>query len=87
MERFNDRKKMVELLIEANKEGLSVHVHSEGGGATHFMLNCIEDAEKITGNLDQRNVLAHLHFVTDEDIHKMAKTGSVAAVPPLWTPK
>ena len=87
VERFNDRKKMVELLIEANKEGLSVHVHSEGGGATHFMLNCIEDAEKITGNLDQRNVLAHLHFVTDEDIHKMAKTGSVAAVPPLWTPK
>lgn len=67
-ERFNDHDKMVELLVEANKEGLAVHVHSEGGGATHFMLNCIEDAEKITGNMDQRNVLAHLHFVTDEDI-------------------
>ena len=86
-ERFNDHDKMVKLLVEANKEGLSVHVHSEGGGATHFMLGCIEDAEKITGNLDQRNVLAHLHFVTDEDIQRMAKTGSVPAVPPLWTPK
>ena len=86
-ERFNDHDKMVELLVEANKEGFSVHVHSEGGGATHFMLGCIEDAEKITGNLDQRNVLAHLHFVTDEDIQRMAKTGSVPAVPPLWTPK
>jgi len=86
-ERFNDHDKMVELIVEANKEGMSVHVHSEGGGATHYMLGCIEDAEKITGNMDQRNVLAHLHFVTDEDVHRMAATGSVPAVPPLWTPK
>ncbi len=86
-ERFNDHDKMVQLIVEADKEGLSVHVHSEGGGATHYMLGCIEDAEKITGNKDQRNVLAHLHFVTDEDIRRMAETGSVPAVPPLWTPK
>ncbi len=86
-ERFNDHDKMVQLLVEANREGMSVHVHSEGGGATHFMLGCIEDAEKITGNFDQRNVLAHLHFVTDEDIRRMAATGSVPAVPPLWSAK
>ena len=86
-ERYNDHDKMVELIVEADKEGMSVHVHSEGGGATHYMLGCIEDAEKITGNKDQRNVLAHLHFVTDEDIRRMAETGSVPAVPPLWTPK
>ena len=85
-ERFNDHDKMVELIVEADKEGMSVHVHSEGGGATHFMLGCIEDAEKITGNKDQRNVLAHLHFVTDEDVRRMAETGSVPAVPPMWTP-
>ena len=86
-ERFNDHDKMVEMIVEANKEGFSVHVHSEGGGATHFMLGCIEDAEKITGNMDQRNVLAHLHFVTDEDIRRMGATKSIPAVPPLWTPK
>ena len=86
-ERFNDHDKMVEMLVEANKEGFSVHVHSEGGGATHFMLGCIEDAEKITGNMDQRNVLAHLHFVTDEDIKRMGATKSIPAVPPLWSPK
>ena len=86
-ERFNDHDKMVELITEADKEGMSVHVHSEGGGATHFMLGCIEDAEKITGDKDQRNVLAHLHFVTDEDVRRMGETGSVPAVPPLWTPQ
>ena len=84
-ERFNNHDKMVELITAADADGLSVHVHSEGGGATHFMLGCIEDAEKITGDLDQRNVLAHLHFVTDEDIRRMAATGSIPAVPPLWT--
>lgn len=85
VERFNDHDKMVELIVEADKEGMSVHVHAEGGGAAHFMLGCIEDAEKITGDMDQRNVLAHLHFVTDEDIQRMAATRSIPAVPPLWT--
>ena len=87
VERFNDHDKMVELIEAANEEGLSVHVHSDGGGATHFMLGCIEDAQKVTCNKDQRNVLAHLHFVTDEDIRRMAKTGSIPAVAPLWTAK
>ena len=87
VERFNDHDKMVELLVEADKEGMSVHVHAEGGGAAHFMLGCIEDAERITGDMDQRNVLAHLHFVTDEDVKRMAATRSIPAVPPLWTPK
>ena len=85
VERFNDHDKMVNLIVEADKEGLAIHVHSEGGGATHFMLGCIEDAEKITGDMDQRNVLAHLHFVTPEDVRRMGATGSVPAVPPLWT--
>ena len=87
VERFNDHDKMVALIVAAEAEGLSVHAHSVGNGATHFMLDCIEDAEKITGNLDQRNILAHLQYVTDEDIRRMAKTGSIPAVPPLWVAK
>ena len=85
VERFNDHDKMVELIAEADKEGLSVHAHSVGDGATHFMLDCIEDAEKITGDKDQRNILAHLQYVTDEAIRRMAATGTIPAVPPLWS--
>ena len=84
LERFNDRDKMVELIVAADAEGLSVHVHSVGDGATHFMLDCIEEAERTTHDLDQRNIMAHLQFVADEDIRRMAETGTVAAVPPLW---
>ena len=87
VERYNDHDKMVDLIVAADKEGLSVHAHSVGNGATHFMLDCIEDAEKITSDMDQRNILAHLQYVTDEDIRRLAATNSVAAVPPLWTPK
>ena len=87
VERYNDHDKMVEMIVAADKEGMGVHTHTEGGGAAHFVLGCIEDAEKITGDLNQNNVLAHLHFVTDEDIRRMADTGSVPAVAPLWTAK
>lgn len=85
VERFNSHDKMVELIAAADVEGMPVHVHSIGDGATRFMLSCIEDAEKITGDLDQRNVLAHLQFVADADIRRMAVTGSIPAVAPLWT--
>ncbi|MBQ7269614.1 MAG: amidohydrolase [Bacteroidales bacterium] len=87
VERFNDHDKMVELITAADAEGLSIHAHSVGNGATHFMLDCIEDAEKITGDKDQRNIIAHLQFVTGEDIRRMAETGTIPAVPPLWTLK
>ena len=87
VERFNDHDKMVELITEADKEGLSVHAHSVGNAATHFMLGCIADAQKITGDMDQRNILAHLQYVTDEDIRRMGETGTIPAVPPLWTAK
>lgn len=85
-ERYNDADKMVQLLVAASKKGMPVHVHSEGDGATHFMLGCIEKAQETTKDYDQRNVLAHLHLVSDEDIRKMVSTHSIAAVAPLWTP-
>lgn len=87
VERFNDHDKMVRVITAADKEGLSVHVHSFGDGATKFMLDCIEDAEKVTGDLNQMNVLAHLYLTKKEDIRRMAETGSVPAVAPLWTMK
>ena len=77
---------MVNLITEASKNNLSVHVHSEGDGATRFILNCIKKSQAITNDLDQRNIIAHLHFVQDEDFKNMAKTNSIALVPPLWTP-
>ena len=85
-QRFNDPEKMTELIAENAKYGLSVHAHSDGDGATRFFLDCVEAAQKMTGNMDQRNGAAHLQFVLPEDIKRMADTNTVAIVPPLWTP-
>lgn len=87
IQRFNDEKKMIELLTEASKHNLSVHVHSEGDGATRFMLNCIKKSQVVTNDYDQRNILAHLHFVDKDDFENMAATKSIGLVAPLWTPK
>ena len=83
--RFDNPEKMTELIAAAAKHGFAVHAHSDGDGATKFMLDCIEKAQKATGNMDQRNALAHLQFVRSEDLQRMADTNSVAIVPPLWT--
>lgn len=87
LERFNNKDKMIELIAEAGRHNLAVHSHSEGDGATKFFLDCIEEAQKISGNKDQRNALAHLHFVRQEDIQRFSSTNSIAVVPPLWSPK
>lgn len=86
IERFNDTDKMTKLIVEAQKHGLSVHVHSIGDGAARFMLDCIKKAEEITGDKDQRNMMAHLQLVADEEIKLMADTNTIAIVAPLWTP-
>ena len=87
LERFNDKDKMIELIAAAANYNLAVHAHSEGNGATKFFLDCIEEAQKISGNKDQRNALAHLHFVDSDDIKRFGDTNSIAVVPPLWSPK
>ena len=86
VQRFSDKEKMVSLIDELSKNDLSIHVHSEGDGATKFILECIKESQSHTHNLDQRNLIAHLHFVQKEDFKNMATTNSIPRVAPLWTP-
>lgn len=85
--RFNDEEKLTAIFTEASKNNLSIHMHSEGDGATSFALRCIKKSQEETKDFNQRNVLAHLHFVKEEDFKNMKDTNTIAAVPPLWTPK
>ena len=87
LQRFNNKEKLTELIAEAGKNNLAVHSHSIGDGATRFFMECVEDAQYISHNLDQRNAASHLEFVLPEDIQKFAKTNTIAVVPPLWVAK
>ena len=84
---FSDHDKMVRLIVEAAKYNLAVHCHSIGDAATKFFLDCVEEAQEKTGVMDQRNCLAHLEFVTPEDILRFADTNTIAITPPTWTMK
>ncbi len=87
VERHNNHQKMVTILTTANKYGLAVHSHSIGSGASKFQLDAIEDAQRTTGNMDQRNCMAHLQVIRDADIQRLADLDVVAIVPPLWCAK
>ena len=86
LKRFSNEERMINLLNEASKHNLSVHAHSEGDGATRFILDCIKKSQAITKDYDQRNLIAHLHFVQKEDFKNMFITNSIPLVAPLWTP-
>lgn len=86
VKRFKDHDKMVRLITAASKYDLSVHAHSVGDGATKFMIDCIEESKKATGNKNQRNALAHLQHVRREEFKRFADTDTVAVTPPLWIP-
>lgn len=86
VKRFDDHDKMVRLITAASKNNLSVHAHSVGDGATKFMLDCIEDSQKETGDLDQRNACAHLQHVREEDFERFGSTNTIAVTAPLWIP-
>ena len=56
-------------------------------GAVNFMLDAIAEAEKATGDMDQRNIIVHLQVVTDDEVRRMADTRTMPGVAPLWTGK
>ena len=84
--RFADHDKMVELFMETAKNDMFVHIHSLGDGATKFLLDCLEEARAKDGRYDQRNAVAHLENVREEDVLRFARLNVTAVVPPLWTP-
>lgn len=87
LERYNDHGTAVRLIEEADRHGLSVHAHTIGDGAVRFMLDAIEEASRVTGDFDQRNILVHLQLVDPADYVRFADYGVIAGTAPLWTPK
>ena len=84
---FDDHDKLVELAKLANEYNMNVHCHTVGDGAVKFALDALSEAQIATGNMDQRNALAHLQIVTPDDIKRIAEYNVIAVVAPLWSPK
>jgi predicted amidohydrolase YtcJ len=79
-----DRKKFAELCIEADKEGLIVHVHAIGDGAVTAALDGIEAARKANGNSGLPDTLTHEQFVQPSDFPRFRELGVVSALQMFW---
>ncbi len=79
-----DPEKFAELCIEANKEGLIVHVHAIGDGAVTAALDGIEASRKANGNSELPDELTHEQFVQPSDFPRFRELNVISALQMFW---
>jgi predicted amidohydrolase YtcJ len=79
-----DPKKFAELCVEADKQGLIIHVHAIGDGAVKAALDGIGAARKANGNSGLPHTLTHEQFVQPEDFPRFRELGVVSALQLFW---
>jgi predicted amidohydrolase YtcJ len=72
------------MCAELDKNGVQIHVHSIGDGATGVTLDAFAHATKQNGRRDSRNLITHLQLVSTGDIFRFKKLGVIAVTQPYW---
>ena len=73
------------LLLDLNKNGFDLHVHTVGEGAVRTVLDATEKARKILGDDFRVNVTcAHIEIMCDEDLGRFAELKVYANFSPFW---
>ena len=79
-----DPKNFAAMCIQADKEGLIVHIHAIGDRAVTEALNGIEAARKANGDSGLPHTITHLQFVHPSDFPRFQKLGVIAAYQLYW---
>lgn len=79
-----DVDEMNEVFLKATELGYQIHVHCMGDGAVRQSLEGFEYVKEKLGYISDRNVIAHIMFMKEEDKKRMADLGVIAAVMPSW---
>ena len=77
-------RKFAQLCIEADKQGLIIHVHALGDGAVTAALDGIAAARKANGNSGLPHTLTHEQFILPEDFPRFRELGVISALQLLW---
>jgi len=72
------------ICAELQKDGIQIHVHAIGDGATSAALDAIAFAEHKNGKRDARHLITHLQLVDPEDVARFKLLGVVAVPQPYW---
>ncbi len=73
-----------ELVVEADRLGVDVHVHAIGEGATRMVLDAVEAARTANGWRDARHTSCHVYYVDVNDLSRFRKLGVVAQTSGHW---
>ena len=74
-------------LIELDKRGFTVKIHTAGDRSVRVALDAIEQTRKQNGNQTYRHELAHAGYVSDRDIPRFKALNAVPDFSPiLWHP-
>jgi predicted amidohydrolase YtcJ len=77
---------MTEMMVEADRRGLQIAVHSCGDGAVRQVLNGIEAAAKTNGMRDARHRVEHVEVINEADIPRFKELGAIASMQPPHPP-
>jgi predicted amidohydrolase YtcJ len=75
-----------EWVIEANRNGYGVRIHSIGDAATRLSLDCYEASNKCNDNSGLRNAVEHIEVIHPDDIGRFSRLGVIASMQPVHVP-
>ncbi|WP_235544283.1 amidohydrolase [Phycicoccus sp. Soil803] len=81
---FLDRKNLINVTGELDRNHFQVHFHALGDRAVRDCLDAIELAQAVDGRRDRRHHLVHTQFIDDTDVPRFAEFGVVANAQALW---
>lgn len=79
-----DEDHMMASMALANQEGFNIHTHAMGNYAIRRVIDCYENAQKLSPNPEIRNIIAHDTFITPEDRVRMGRSHIIASNQPGW---
>ncbi len=74
-----------DIIRRADRDGINIHIHSYGDRANRLCLDAFEAAMKVNPPRDRRHTLAHLVFVSSEDVPRFAALGVTAQFSAQWS--
>ncbi|HEX9090730.1 MAG TPA: amidohydrolase family protein, partial [Anaerolineales bacterium] len=74
------------MVLEADRLGLQIFVHSVGDGGVRRVLNAYSLARQTNGKRDSRHRIEHIEVIHPEDLPRFRKLDVIASMQPLHSP-
>lgn len=79
-----DDETLLTLFTKIDKAGYQIHVHQIGNAAATYVLDTMEQVREANGNMDTRHTLAHVQYMSEENIARTAELNVNAIIAPYW---